>query len=85
MSRNIANPNYEWNTHEGSSANEEIATLIQHFSVPESSPLLLYLRKLTQTGETTHCHIHTRSVNQNSSISDTTLRLPSTAKVVREE
>ena len=23
MSRNIANPNYEWNTHEGSSAIEE--------------------------------------------------------------
>ena len=81
-SRNIANPNYKWNTHEGSSAIDEIATLIQHFSPPETSPVLFYLRKLTQTGETTHCHINTRSMNQNSSISDTTL---STVRVVSEE
>ena len=85
MSRNIANPNYEWSTHERSSAIEEIATLIQHFFVPETSPVLFYLRKLTQTGETTHCHINTRSMNQNSSISDTTLRLASTVIVVTEE
>ena len=53
ISRNIANPNYEWNTHEGSSAIDEIATLIQHFSLPETSPVLFYLRKLTQVKQLT--------------------------------
>ena len=53
MSRNIANPNYKWSTHERSNAIEEIATLIQHFFVQETSPVLFYLRKLRQVKQLT--------------------------------